>query len=329
MAGGFDGALLASRTRMQTMSLPSLAGNILKQFSRVLVAVDFSKPARGAFEYALALSQQHRSELVAVQAVPLNQAFSRHARERLALTARLRRRADLADVQFEDRVQQGDPAKIILLHARSLDPDVIVVGTHQRRGIDRFANGSVAERVAAKSSVPVLVVPYRRRTAAIEPFSHLAVAVDFSAGSKRAIEQAVELATDPADRITLLHVVPGFAAGVPPHLYRYGVAEYQDQLLRDARRRLHLAVPVKRHTPATIHARVLLGDTTDELNRVVESIGADLLVVGAPTRGVVSRALFGTTAARLLRASRVPTLSVPDVQTASAKHGDTSLELAA
>ena len=49
----------------------------------------------------------------------------------------------------------------------------------------------------------------------------------------------------------------GFSSGVPPHLYRYGIAEYQDELLRDARRQMQLAVPVKRSTPAAVHARVL------------------------------------------------------------------------
>ena len=93
---------------------------------------------------------------------------------------------------------------------------------------------------------------------------------------------------------------------MPPHLYRYGIAEHQDELLRDARRQMQLAVPVKRSTPAAVHARVLVGDTTTEISRVVESIGADLLVVGVPKRGVVSRAVFGTTAARLLRAEPRP-----------------------
>ena len=289
----------------------------MKQFSRVLAAVDFSKPARGAFEYALALSKQHGAELVVVQAVPRNEAFSWHARERRALTAKLQRRADQADVAFKGKVQQGDPAAIILSHARTLRADVIVAGTHQRRGIDRFTDGSVAERIAAKATVPVLLIPWRRHVNTIRPFSHVAVAIDFSTVSNRAVKQALALANDSGDRVTLLHVVPGFSSGVPPHLYRYGIAEYQDQLMRDARRRLQLAVPLKRQTPAAIHARVLLGDTATKISRVVDSIDADLLVVGVPKRGVVSRALFGTTAARLLRVSRVPMLAVPDVRVAT------------
>ena len=306
-----------------------VGGSTLQQFSRILAAVDFSKPARGAFEYALALSERHGAELAVIQAVPRNQVLSWHARERFALSAKLRRRADLANVEFKDTVQQGDPAKIILSRAGSLHPDVVVLGTHQRAGLDRFANGSVAERVAALSTVPVLAVPYRRRPAASQPFRHLAVAVDFSVASTRAIELAFALANSQADRVTLLHVVPGFDSGVPPHLYRFGIGEYQDQLLRDARRRLQLAVPLKRQTSAAIHARVLLGDTTIEISRVVESIGADLLVVGVPKRGVVSRAMFGTTAARLLRVSRVPTLAVPEARSAGALQERASWHVAA
>jgi nucleotide-binding universal stress UspA family protein len=301
----------------------------VQRYSRVLAAVDFSRPARGAFEYALALSQRHGAELAVVQAVPLNEALHWHARKRSALTAKLRYRAGLVNVELLDLVEQGDPASVILSHAASLRPDVLILGTHQRTGIDRFANGSVAERVVAKSPVPVLVVPYRRRTVPVEPFSHLAVAVDFSAGSDRAVDQAMALVSNPADRITLLHVVPGFSSGVPAHLYRFGSVGDQDELLRDARRRLQLAVPVKRPTPAAIHARVLLGDTTTEISRVVESIAADLLVVGVAKRRAVPRAIFGTTAARLLRLSRVPVLAVPEVRPASVRQESAALQPAA
>ena len=301
----------------------------MKHLSRVLVAVDFSKPARGAFEYALALSKGHGAELVAVHAVSLDQSFSVQARERLALIAELRQEAEQANVAFTDRVQQGDPAEIILLHAGSVRPDLIIIGTHRRRGLGGFLAKSVAERVAAKATVPVLSVPARRQTDTIGLFRHVAVAVDFSAGSHDAIEAALAVASAPEDRVTLLHAVPGFSSGIPRHLYRYGVVEYQAEMLREARRRLRRAIPTNRPTRAAIHTRALVGETTTEISRVVDDIGADLLVVSASKRGAVSRAVFGTTIARLLRVIRVPMLTVPDVGTASVHDESTSLQLAA
>lgn len=301
----------------------------MNHISRVLAAMDFSKPARSAFEYALALSQHHGAKLVVVQAVPPDQPFGWHARDRRALTAILRHKAEQLNVEFADRVQSGDPAEIVLLHARSLRPDVIVLGTHQRRGIDRLRIGSVAERVVAKATVPVLLVPRGRQDSPRKLFTHVAVAVDLGPGTDRAIERALALASDLADRVTLLHVVPRSSSSVPPHLYGYGINESQDPVLRDALRRLRLAVPVERHTHATIDARVLVGDTTTEVSRAVNDIGADLVIVGVPKRSLVSRALFGTTAARLLRAIGVPMLAVPDVGNVGAHRESPSLQAAA
>jgi nucleotide-binding universal stress UspA family protein len=301
----------------------------LNRISRVLAAIDFSKSARDAFAYALALSKHHGAELVVVQAVPPDQPFGWHARDRRVLTEKLRHKAEQSNVEFTDRVQTGDPAEIILLHARSLRPDVIVLGTHQRRGFDRLRAGSVAERVVTKATVPVLLVPRGSQSSTTKPFNHVAVAIDFGPGTNRAIEQALALTSDPADRITLLHAMSRSSSRVPRHLYGYGIAESEDPGIRDARRRLQLATPVKPQTPATIDAQVLLGDTTTEISRAVDDIGADLLIVGVPQRSTVSRMLFGTTAARLLRAIRVPMLAVPDVVTAGTHRERSAVQLAA
>jgi nucleotide-binding universal stress UspA family protein len=302
----------------------------VNHISRVLAAIDFSKPARPAFEYALALSKHHGAELVVVQAVPPDQPFGWNARDRQALTARLRKKAEESKVEFMDRVQTGDPAEIILLHARSLRPDVIVLGTHQRRGIDRLRIGSVAERVVSKATVPVLLVPQNLETRTINPFNHVAVAIDFRPGANRSVEQGLALASGPADRITLLHVVPRSSSKVPSHLYGYGIDKSQDPVIRDAERRLQLALPVNRESPAVVDARVLVGNVATEISRAVNRIGAGLVVVGVPARGPVSRALFGTTAARVLRTSRVPLLAVPEVPDVASAHQERpSLQLAA
>lgn len=296
----------------------------MEHLSRILAAVDFSSPARRAFDYALALATRHAAELVVIQAVPSDEPFNLGGSERQALSASLRQRAEDANVGFEYRAQHGDAAEIILLHAGSIRPDVIVVGSHQRRGPGRWYFGSVSERVVAKARVPVLVVPASPPLVAAGAFRHVAVAVDLTAVSDAAVERALELARGSADRVTLLHAVPGFSSGVPRNLYRFGIAEYQSQLVRDARRALQLAVPVTRPSTPTIHTRVLRGDTTTELRRVAATIGADLLVVGVPRRGKVANALFGTTAARLLKVADIPVLAVPAASRRSGRGADVS-----
>lgn len=52
----------------------------------------------------------------------------------------------------------GDPAETILSYINDKQIDMVVMGTHGRKGLDRVIFGSVAERVIKNSSVPVLVI---------------------------------------------------------------------------------------------------------------------------------------------------------------------------
>ena len=294
-----------------------------KRISRVLAAVDFSEPARHALEHALAISRRHGAELNVVHAVPADHAFGWQSRERLALTERLKAKAAAANVEIRHRMQQGDPAGVLLLHARSLEPDLIVMGTHQRRGIAGLRARSEAERVAAKAAAPVLVVPPGATPPSAQP-RHVAAAVGLGAPTSTAIEHALSVTNQ---RATLIHVVPGFKSGVPAHLHRWAAADYQYRLVRDARRRLQSSAEMKRHRAEDIRVRVLIGNTTAEIARHVDAIGAELLVIGASHRGALSSALFGTPVSRLLRTTNVPVLVVPGTPAASG--GDAALQRAA
>lgn len=57
----------------------------------------------------------------------------------------------------------GDPAQVIVGMADDVDAEIIIVGTHGRRGIKRLFLGSVAEEVMRAASCPVLVMRPRRR----------------------------------------------------------------------------------------------------------------------------------------------------------------------
>jgi nucleotide-binding universal stress UspA family protein len=63
-----------------------------------------------------------------------------------------------ADVPTESVVRFGDPVTRILEEAEAFGADLIVVGTAGRSAIGRVLLGSVAERVFAKATVPVMLV---------------------------------------------------------------------------------------------------------------------------------------------------------------------------
>ncbi len=59
-------------------------------------------------------------------------------------------------------VCRGDPATVIARTAQRVQANLIVVGTHGKRGMDAFWSGSVAAQVSSRSCVPLLLVPVRR-----------------------------------------------------------------------------------------------------------------------------------------------------------------------
>lgn len=60
--------------------------------------------------------------------------------------------------EMEHRVLKGVPHEEILKFAEENDIDLIVMGTHSRKGLDRIIFGSTAERVVRNAKCPVLTV---------------------------------------------------------------------------------------------------------------------------------------------------------------------------
>jgi nucleotide-binding universal stress UspA family protein len=60
--------------------------------------------------------------------------------------------------EVEEHVEEGHPGEVISDMATQLDADMIVMGTHGRRGLERALMGSVAREVANTAAVPLLLV---------------------------------------------------------------------------------------------------------------------------------------------------------------------------
>jgi nucleotide-binding universal stress UspA family protein len=286
--------------------------------SRILCAVDFSRPAHAAFEHALALGRARDAELTAVHAVPVSERFNWRARERIAKTEALRAAADAAGVRLRVIEQHGDPADVILLHANAARFDLIVLGTHARTGVERRRAGSIAERVTQRARCPVLIVPISEGPrAGLTSFRNAVCPVDFTRASDAALGHALRLVKG-GGQLTLLHVSRASdAVSASRSAYHFSVPEYARRLQQDAWQRLQDAVPVEAKTTADVRARVVSGTPATEIVRIASEIEAD--------RGAIGRELIGSTAARVIRTAGRPVLAVPE-GTLGRLHLDTTPE---
>lgn len=64
-------------------------------------------------------------------------------------------------VRWEAKVATGHPAAEILKEIERLNPDLVVMATHQRSGLAHTLMGSVTEKVLRAAPVPVLALPMR------------------------------------------------------------------------------------------------------------------------------------------------------------------------
>ena len=135
---------------------------------RILIAVDFGDASSRALRVAGDLARAFDARLTAVHAETF-EAPPYFTREQLRVIEQQRRAArrdavhylartaaQLAGMEVDPVVADAPPAGAILEAAR--DHDLIIMGTHGRRGPALWWAGSVAERVAREAQVPVLVV---------------------------------------------------------------------------------------------------------------------------------------------------------------------------
>jgi nucleotide-binding universal stress UspA family protein len=145
----------------------------MTRIRRILCASDFSTTSSRALTVAIGLARTIGARLTIVYAhVPIaplvpEQVIDSITLDRLDRDARrwverhiagLVRRANKAGVRAAAVTVTGDPSAQIVRSARSTRADLIVIGTHGRRGISKFLLGSVAERVIATAPCPVLTV---------------------------------------------------------------------------------------------------------------------------------------------------------------------------
>ena len=143
-------------------------------FQTIVVATDFSESSLVALEtaYDLALQGSHTVYLVHVMEPylvtgdptgmlhPSVEKTYREAQERLKGLIPEEWNVDRANALVVRSLvlPHSSPAQAITLVAADKDADLIVVGTHGRKGLTRMLMGSTAESLLRRSPCPVLVV---------------------------------------------------------------------------------------------------------------------------------------------------------------------------
>ncbi|KUJ95837.1 MAG: hypothetical protein PWR24_1386 [Desulfonauticus sp.] len=143
----------------------------MASIKKILCAVDFSDMSKKVADYAATLARALEGEVVVLYVAPsLSQYVGFHVPPAsietfvgeivsgAEKTMEVFIQENFESVSAQGIVKTGYAAEEILEVAEKEEVDLIVMGTHGRKGIDRILFGSVAEKVVKGAKMPVLTV---------------------------------------------------------------------------------------------------------------------------------------------------------------------------
>lgn len=313
---------------IQRLSEEPALGNL--QIQNILCPVDFSEFSLRAFTYATGIARHFRSRLFLQHTVHLPSSVYpgnveptaasetlQAGRNRAA--AEMRRLAAVARLELPELlmlVNEGDIRDHIFQSIEEHKIDLVVMGTHGRKGFNRLGLGSVTERIVHQAICPVLVVcrPLRDFVAPeeLEPvrLKTVLLATDFSRNSDRALAYAVKWASEWSGKVILFHAVEEIPPQTPGRVDLF--PEYNpsfEKQLAEARERIRMLLPAAAHQKCEISYEVRHGNAKEQILQVVEEKNADLIVMGS--RGLGRSAVtWGSTISGVVRDGRFPVLAV-------------------
>ena len=288
------------------------------RFRRILCPVDFFPASVRAFRCAVGLAAKYKAAIHVLHTVPpvitaaygamisaeeITSDLQKDAKQRLE---KLRAEAEAAGVSIMIETRVGDVDLQTRRAIRSGRPDLVVMGTHGRRGIERWIIGSVTERMIRHCPVPLLVVgPHGSGPVPSFGFRRILVVTDFSEGTPAALSYAFSIAREHAARVSLLHVVSDATADV--------TGNYREALLQGVEAKLQALVPRAGVNRRNVDVLAVTGSPSKIIPRILKRGKHDLLVMNIHGKRLIERALIGSTAERVVRtvATRCPILLIP------------------
>jgi nucleotide-binding universal stress UspA family protein len=281
-------------------------------FSRILVGIDDSDASQAAVTLAVRLAREHGSELILCNSVDWLPVVSELAStglmieptpivdelkaEGVALLDRAAEAAQSAGIGAQKRALEGEPARQVLETAVEAKCSLIVIGTHDRHGLDHLFVGSTTAGVLRGSMIPVLTVRSGVKPAAETRrcFEHILVGIDESEPSDAAIQTVLDFPAQDRAQVAF-----------------YSVAAASDSdAYEQAQRVVGKAVAAAEGGGVSAKGHVVEGDPNVALIAAAQGEAADLIVLGSHGRRGLQHLFLGSVAEHIVRNAPLPVLIV-------------------
>lgn len=283
------------------------------RISNILFLTDFSPLSTVALHYALSVARRFGAKvyvthvleppLVAPPSTGFYEAASARENAEKKFGALLDA-GELTDVLHEIILSQGPLSRVVEEIVREKKIDLIVVGTHGRKGFQKMILGSIAEEIYRKTACPVLAIGPEIPANPESEMSprRILLATDLRDESHRACDYAVAMALRLASELILLHVIEDHQVS------DFGRAEQQRLA---ALARMEGLIPKEVSLASEPKMIVFRGRASEEISQAAREYEGDLIVIGLHAGERVAGYLRGTVAYRVVCQAPCPVLTVP------------------
>ncbi len=133
------------------------------KIKRILSPIDLGESSLLELKYSITLARQLKAKLYLVHVAEFfNYRVPVFKRDKLIekINEKIAKIAEESNYKVENIIYEtGEPAKKIIEIAKENEIQLIVMATHQRKGIEKFFLGSISEKVLMYCNIPVLILP--------------------------------------------------------------------------------------------------------------------------------------------------------------------------
>lgn len=233
---------------------------------RLLIPWDFTPVAENALMYAVKIGSLAASaQIELIYVIESGGLFTKGKLTEKEATEKLKvdynRIKETYGVEVKTTVMEGNIFYTISEHAADTNTDLVIMGTHGIRGVQKLT-GSWALKVIAGSSVPFLVVqdsPKEKRV-----FEHVVMPLDFSFDEKSKLNWAIKVSVQYKSKIHII-IPTAFDAGVQKKV-NYNLAFAKKHL-------------EGYNIPYEIHSAGKGSKFQEEIIKLAQDIEADLILI--------------------------------------------------
>ena len=296
------------------------------QLQKILFPTDFSKCSEQALAHAVFLAEKYEAEIYVLHVITIFEDQPSIVSNEIAETKEMvKKLEDVAekqlnkildshssnDIKITTEIKRGlSAAPAILEYSSENKIDLIIMGTHGRRGLGHLLLGSAAEEVVRLAPCPLFTIRELKDPKPVMHVNNILVPIDFSNYSEKALAYASEIAQSYNAQLQVLHIIeetmhPAFSVTGKSSIFDL-VPDIKDDSRKRAEKILSNFVSDRVKSKIFIQG----GRAANDIIKFAKENSTDLIVIATHGLTGLEHMLLGSVTEKVVRMAHCPVFTV-------------------